>query len=134
MRRALIAAGLTSALLLGACGGGDDGEKQAQQVVRDFAKAISESDGKTFCQKLVTHEFLEQTTQAKGKNAEDQCERQINALKGQTYRVVKITKTEINGDKATVTAELEAQGQKRPQVFRLQKEDGDFRLTAARTQ
>ena len=55
---------------------------------------------------------------------------QIDSIRGSRIKVVKITKTEVNGDDATVTAELEQQGRKGPQVFRLQREDGEFRLTS----
>ncbi len=121
---------LVAVLALPACGGGDS-EEDAEGVVKDFATAVSESDGKTFCNDLITRDFLEKTTGATGDNAEKQCEQQINQLKGQTYKVVKIEKTEIDGDKATVTAQIETQGRKDSQVFRLEKEDGDFRLTGA---
>lgn len=112
------------------CGGGSD-EDDAESTVRDIAEATSESDGDKFCD-LVTTQFLEQTTGAKGDKAKDQCKKQIDSLKNAELKVSKITKTEIKGDRATVTAELESQGRKRPQVFNLKKEDGKFRLTSAR--
>ncbi len=119
-------------LAFAACGGGDESdEEQAQQVVHDFAEATSESDGERFCSELITREFLEQTTGAKGDKAEEQCAKQIDAIQGANIKVIKITKTEIDGDNATVTAELEQAGRKGEQVFRLQKEDGEFRLTSS---
>ena len=42
-------------------------------------------------------------------------------------------KTTVDGDRATVTADLEQQGRIRRQLFRLVKEDGDFRLTSNTT-
>lgn len=123
---------LIVAIALAGCGGGDDGKDDAERVVRDFAKAVTESDGKTFCQELVTREYLEQTTGATGDNAVSQCEKQIDALKQGSLKITKIDKTEIDGDKATVRAQVETQGRKVPQVFRLEKQDGEFRLTGNR--
>ena len=124
-----LAASLLTILVLGACGGGSDKEN-AEQTVRDIASATSDSDGDKFCD-LVTDEFLEQTTGAKGDKARDACKKQIDSLKNADLKVNKITKTEVDGDNATVTAELESSGQKRPQVFKLKKEDGDYKLASA---
>ena len=124
-----LAASALTILALGACGGGSDKE-DAEQTVRDIASATSDSDGDKFCD-LVTDEFLEQTTGAKGDKAKDACKKQIDSLKNADLKVNKITKTEVDGDNATVTAELESSGQKRPQVFKLKKEDGDYKLASA---
>ena len=124
-----LAASVLTILALGACGGGSDKE-DAEQTVRDIASATSDSDGDKFCG-LVTDEFLEQTTGAKGDKAKDACKKQIDSLKNADLKVNKITKTEVDGDNATVTAELESSGQKRPQVFKLKKEDGDYKLASA---
>jgi hypothetical protein len=123
---------LIVAIALAGCGGGDEGTDDAERVVREFAKAVSASDGKTFCEELVTREYLEQTTGATGDNAVSQCEQQINALKQGSFKIARIDKTEIDGDKATVTTQVETQGRKVPQVFRLEKQDGEFRLTGNR--
>jgi chromosome condensin MukBEF complex kleisin-like MukF subunit len=128
-RRRPIAVLVLGALALAGCGGSD--EKDAQQTVRDFAKAVNDTDGKTFCNKLVTRKYVEDSTQAKGKQATDLCIRQIDGLQGQRYEVVKFTKTKIDGDKARVSVRLKTNGVTREQQFNLQKEDGDFRLTAA---
>lgn len=130
-RAAATAACLALAALSG-CGGGNDKE-DAEQVVRDIADATSDSDGGKFCD-LVTDQFLEQSTGAKGDKAKDACKKQVDSLRNQNVKVNKITKTEVDGDKATVTAELESQGRKRPQVFNLKKEDGDFKLAGANQQ
>jgi len=125
--------GLASCFLaivaLGACGGGND-KKDAEQNVRDIVSATNESDGDKFCG-LVTEKFIEQTTGAKGDKAKDACKKQIDSLKSPDLKVNKISKTEIDGDKATVTAVLESSGRKRPQVFNLTKEGGDFKLASA---
>lgn len=125
--------GLASCFLaivaLGACGGGND-KKDAEQTVRDIISATNDSDGDKFCG-LVTHKFLEQTFGAKGDKGKDACKKQIDSLKSPNLKVTKI-KTEVDGDHATVSAELESSGRKRPQVFKLKKEDGDFRYAAAK--
>lgn len=118
--------------LVAGCGGGDDDKGDAEGVIRDFAKAVSESDGKTFCNELVTRDYLEKTVGATGDNAIKQCERQIDSLQQESFKVVKFDKTEIDGDRATVTARIETRGRAIPQVFRLEKQDGEFRLTSNR--
>jgi ketosteroid isomerase-like protein len=130
--RTLTAVALGLACLAAGCGeDSKDSPKDVQQVVRDFAKAVNNRDGKTFCNELTTRSYLEKVTATKGDNAVKQCETQIGSLQlQQKYKVVKFTKTDIKGDDATVTAVLELQGRQRPQVFRLHKEDGKFRLTS----
>ena len=118
--------------LVAGCGGGDDDKGDAEGVIRDFAKAVSDSDGKTFCNELVTRDYLEKTVGATGDNAIKQCEKQIDSLQQESFKVVTFDKTEIDGDRATVTARIETQGRTVPQVFRLEKQDGEFRLTSNR--
>ncbi len=125
----LFASCLLTILALGACGGGND-KKDAEQTVRDIISATNDAKGDKFCG-LVTDKFKEQATGAKGDKAKDACKKQIDSLKSPGVKVNKITKTEIDGDKATVTAVLETSGRKRPQVFNLKKEDGDFKLASA---
>ena len=121
-----------TACAVSGCGGHD--ERDVQQVVRDFATAVNTRDGKTFCTKLTTRSYLERVTAAKGPTAVKQCETQINALRLQEkYKVVSFQKTKVDGDDATVTAVLLSEGQRRPQVFRLHREDGRFRLTSGAT-
>lgn len=129
--RRLRTAAVAACLVIIACGGGGSDSDEAEQVVRDFAEATSNSDGDKFCKDLVTREFLEQTTGAKGDQAEEQCAKQIDAINNADIKVVEIKKTTVNGDTATVTAVLEQQGRKGTQVFRLKKEDGEFRLTSS---
>ena len=130
MRARLISATVVLVLVLVAgCGGGDD-KKDAQQVVRDFVTAVNEKDGKTFCNELVTREYLEKVTAAQGDSAMEQCEKQIKQIRQPEYKVAKLVKTTVDGDRATVTAELASRAGSRRQLFRLVKEDGDFRLTS----
>ena len=120
---------LLVALVVAGCGGGDD-KGDVEKVVKDFATAVSESDGKTFCNELVTRDYLEKTVGATGDNAVKQCEMQIDGLQQRSFKIVKFDKVEIKDDKATVTAQVETQGRTAPQVFRLEKQDGKFRLAS----
>lgn len=130
LRILALAASVLTILALGACGGGSD-KDDAESTVKDIATATSESDGERFCG-LISKQLQEQLTGAKGDKAKDSCRKVIDAQKGREVKVTKITKTELDGDNATVTAVLEDSGRKRPQVFKLKKEDGEFRLASAR--
>ena len=90
---------LLPALAFGGCGGGDD-EEQIDETVRDFVNAANDRDADTFCGEIVTQEFLEKTTGATGDDAQDECRRQLKAIKGLRVKLVRIGKTEIDGDKA----------------------------------
>ena len=112
------------------CGGGDDTE-EAEQTVRDFVQATKERDADTFCDELVTHEFLEQAIGATGDKATESCKREFSNLSGLRLTLVRIVKTELDGDSATVTAVLDRQGERIRQKLRLKKEDGDWKLAGA---
>jgi ketosteroid isomerase-like protein len=113
-------------LAVSACGGDDRDE--AKQTVRDFVKAVNERDGETYCDELITEEFREKSTFAKGDKASESCRRQLEAIKGLRIRLVRIVKTEVDGDTATVTAVLGRSGQQGRQELLLEKEDGDWKL------
>jgi uncharacterized lipoprotein len=119
---------LLAILALAGCGG-DSGP---EQVVRDFATAIDKGDADRLCEELVTQEFAEQITLAQGDGAREECKKQIGMLKGRTFKVVKVIEAKERGDTATVRAQIEQRGQRRSQLFRLEEEDGDLRLTSAR--
>jgi ketosteroid isomerase-like protein len=116
--------------LLAGCGGGDD-KKDADQTVRDFVTATRERDADAFCDELVTREFLEQAIGATGDQASESCKREFRSLSGLRVRLVRIVKTEVDGDTARVTAVLERQGQRLKQTLRLKKEDGDWKLAGS---
>jgi Domain of unknown function (DUF4878) len=118
----------TVALVLAACGGGGDDKDEAEQTVRDFVKATNDRDTETFCGELASQEFLEQSTGAKGDQAQEECRRQLEAIQGLEVELVRIRETKIDGDRATVTAVIESQGAPTPQTLRLVKEDGDWKL------
>jgi hypothetical protein len=121
-----------AALLLGACGGDD--REEVEQTVRDFVRATDERDVDTFCDELVTQEFLEQSTGATGEKAGDACKQQLRAVTGLRLELVRIRKIEIDGDRAAVTAVLETQGRRDVRLLRLRQEDGDWKLAGGRGQ
>jgi Domain of unknown function (DUF4878) len=118
-------------LLLAVCGCGGNDKKDAEQTVRDFVQATRERDADTFCDELVTREFLEQTIGATGDKATESCKREFRNLSGLRVKLVRIVKTELDGDSATVTAVLDRQGERIRQKLRLKKQDGDWRLAGA---
>jgi predicted PilT family ATPase len=116
--------------LLAGCGGDD--EKDAEQTVRDFVTALRERDADTFCEDLVTEDFLGEFSGATGDKAEDSCKRELKSLTGlEKVRLVKVERTKVDGDDASVTAVIERQGQRLKQVYRLKQEDGDWKLAGA---
>jgi len=114
---------------LAACGGGDD-EADVRQAVRDFVEATNERDGETLCGELLTQEFKEKATGATGDRVDDLCEQQLELTKGFELKLVKIGRTTVDGDRATVRTTLNTDGVRAPRVFSLEKEDGDWRLAA----
>jgi hypothetical protein len=119
---------LLPVLALGGCGGEDD-EEQIDETVRDFVNAANDRDADTFCGEIVTQEFLEKTTGATGDDAQEECRRQLRAIKGLRVKLVRIGKTQIDGDKATVRAVFRAQGVTAPEALRLDKQDGNWKLS-----
>jgi hypothetical protein len=128
VRRAAAIIGLLA--VVAGCGGGDD-EQEAEETVRDFVTATRERDADAFCDELVTREFLEQAIGATGDNASESCKREFRSLTGIRLRLVRIVRTEVEDDTASVTAVLRRQGQELRQTLRLKKEDGDWKLAGA---
>src|SRR6059036_2548079 len=118
---------LLAALALPGCGGGND-KKEARQTVRDFVTATNKRDADKLCDDLFSKDFIEQATGASGDRANSACKQQFKQLRGLKLRLIRFTKTEIDGDKATVSAVIETQDQPQPRVFKLTKEGGDWRL------
>jgi hypothetical protein len=120
---------LVLALAAGACGGGDDAE-EARSVVRDFVDATNARDGDRLCGELLTQEYLEKATGATGDRAEEACKEQLDVISGLKLRLVSIGRVEVDDDEATVRAAIAVGGQRTPRVFRLAKEDGDWKLAS----
>jgi ketosteroid isomerase-like protein len=110
--------------------GGDDRE-EVEQTVRDFVEATNEKDADRLCDELLTQDFIERATGASGDKAHDACKQQFEVITGLKLALVGIRRTKVDGDKAEVTAELKTQGQRRIQLLRLEKEDGDWRLAGS---
>jgi ketosteroid isomerase-like protein len=116
--------------LLAGCGGDD--KKDAEQTVEDFVTALRERDADTFCDDLVTEDFLGQFSGATGDKAKESCKRELKSVTGlEDVKLVKIQSTKVDGDEAAVTAVIERQGRRQKQVYRLKKEDGDWKLSGA---
>ena len=129
-RPRILLAVLAACAVAGAGCGGDD-KSDVEQVVKDFAKAATERDGEKLCNDLVTQEFVEQVTLAKGDKARDACVKVIEESKAEGFTIKQIERTVIDGDQAKVTTQIDRGGQEYEQVFQLEKEDGDFRLTTS---
>src|SRR3954447_13640481 len=97
---------LVSVLALAACGGND--KKDAEQAVRDFISASNEHDADKLCNDLFSKDFIEQTTGATGDKAKSTCKQQFKQLRAPKRRLVRITKTKVDGDKAAVTTIVES--------------------------
>jgi Domain of unknown function (DUF4878) len=116
--------------LLAGCGGDD--QKHAEQTVKDFVTALRERDADTFCDDLVTEDFLGQFSGATGDKAKESCKRELKSVTGlEDVKLVKIQSTKVDGDEAAVTAVIERQGLRQKQLYRLKKEDGDWKLSGA---
>ena len=118
---------LTCLLALVAGCGGDDKE-DAEQTVRDFVTAVNERDADAYCDDLITEEFREKSTFAKGDKARDSCKRQLKAIKGLRIELVRIVNTKVDGDKAIVTVVFRRSGQQVRQPVHLEKDGGDWKI------
>ena len=116
------------AALLAGCGGGND-KKDAEQTVRAFVTAVNERDADAYCDDLITEEFREKSTFATGDRASESCKRQLKAIRGLHIELVRIVKTKVDGDKATVTAVLRRPGGQIEQRLQLEKDGGDWKLS-----
>jgi ketosteroid isomerase-like protein len=113
--------------LLAGCGGDD--KEDAEQTVRDFVTAVNERDADAYCDDLITEEFREKSTFAKGDQASESCKRQLKAIKGLHIELVRIVSTKVDGDTATVVAVLRRPGGEAKQRLQLEKDGGDWKLS-----
>jgi hypothetical protein len=116
-------------IALAGCGGGGDDPEEAKQMVRDFVTATNERDGDMLCGELLTQEFMEKSTLATGDRADEACRRQLEQPGGLRLELVSIGRTEVDGDTATVRAVIDADGVRAPRLFRLEREDGRWKLS-----
>ena len=123
---------IVAVVSLAACGGGSD-EDKAKETVSQFFTALDKNDTDKLCNDLLTKEFIAQTTGATGDRAGEQCPRAFSQLRASDVKLGKVRKVSVDGDEATVRAAIVRQGQSLPQVFRLKKEDGDWRLAGSGT-
>jgi hypothetical protein len=117
------------ALLVGACGGGDD-SAEVKQTVRDFVTATNARDGDKLCDDLLTQDYLEKATGATGGEARKACKQQLSLITGLKLRLIELGAPKIDGDSATVRATIATGSQQTPRSFHLQKEDGDWKLAS----
>jgi hypothetical protein len=117
-------------LALAGCGGGggDDDPDEVHQTLRDFVEATNERDGERLCGQLLTQDYLEKSTLASGDRADEACRKQLELTTGLRLDLISIGRTEVDGDSATVRAVLDADGVRSPRVFRLEREDGRWKL------
>jgi hypothetical protein len=118
-------------LLAVVAGCGGDDKEDAEQAVRDFATAVREQDGDKLCDELLTSDFIGAFSGSTGDAGRESCKREIENLSGLRVRLVRIERTKVDGDEASVTAVIERQGERFKQVYRLEKEDGNWRLAGA---
>jgi ketosteroid isomerase-like protein len=124
--RFLLAAGLIAVVALSACGGGSD-ETQAKDTVRQFFTALQKRDAAKLCDHLLSKDFIKQTTLGTD-DPKQECRSQFKQLKTPGFKLVRVGNVKVNGDDATVATVIERDDQAQPQVFRLKKEDGNWRL------
>jgi predicted lipid-binding transport protein (Tim44 family) len=118
-------------LALAGCGGdGDDDAAEVRQALRDFVEATNERDGEMLCGELLTQEYKEKATGATGDRADDACKQQLEVTTGLEVDLISMGKTEVDGDRATLRAVLDTDGVRAPRLFRLEREDGRWKLAA----
>jgi ketosteroid isomerase-like protein len=118
-------------LLAVVAGCGGDDKEDAEQAVRDFATAVRERDGDKLCDDLLTSDFIGAFSGSTGDAGRESCKREVERLTGLQVRLVRIERTKVDGDKASVTAVIEREGERFTQVYRLEKEDGNWKLAGA---
>jgi ketosteroid isomerase-like protein len=117
--------------VLAACGGESKSE-DVEDAIRGWAKAANERDTKAFCNDYVTEDFAERVSGATGDNAREQCEKLLKATqRGLTIKIREVKKIEIDGDSATAVVSMVAGSAPADRLFKLKKEDGEFRIASS---
>jgi ketosteroid isomerase-like protein len=115
---------------LAACGG--ESKSDVEDAIRGWAKAANERDAKAFCNDYVTQDFAERVSGATGGNAREQCEKLLGATqRGLTIEIRDVKKIEIDGDSATAVVSMVAGSAPADRLFKLKKEDGEFRIASS---
>lgn len=116
---------ISAALLLVACGGGDESdEDKIVDVIQTSATSTDPAD----CKELLTIAFLEQVEGAEGQEAIEECEKDAEDEEGNPESV-DVTDVEVDGSSATANAAFNGgdfDGQ--TIVIGLVDEDGDWKL------
>jgi hypothetical protein len=115
--------------LVGCGGGGDDDPNEVRQTVRDFVKATNARDGEMLCGELLTQEYKEKFTGATGDNADQACRQQLEVTSGLRLRLISVGEPKIDGEQASVRVVLDTDGVQAPRLFRLEREDGRWKLS-----
>ena len=98
-------------------------------TVREFVKATNTRDAERFCDELVTQEFVEQTTGAKGDKARDACQQQLKSTQGPEARARAHREHEGRRRQGRRSrAVLAVQGQTQDQLLRLRQGGRDWKL------
>ena len=117
--------------VLASCGGGgEDDPDEVRQVLRDFVEATNERDGDALCGELLTQEYKEGATGATGERADEACRQQLDVTTGLKLRLIRVGRVEIDGEQATARALIDTDGVEVPRLFRLELEDGKWKLAA----
>jgi hypothetical protein len=114
--------------LAGCGGGGDDDPDEVRQTVRDFVEATNQRDGETLCGELLTQEYLEKSTLAKGDQAGEACREQLDQTVDLRLKLISVGKPEVDGDEATVRVVIDTDGVQAPRLFRLEREEDRWKL------
>jgi hypothetical protein len=109
-------------------GGGDDDPDEVRQTVRDFVEATNQRDGETLCGELLTQDYLEKSTLATGDQAGEACREQLDRTVDLRLKLISIGKPAVDGDEATVRVVMDTDGVRAPRLFRLEREDGTWKL------
>jgi hypothetical protein len=129
MRRAL--ACLLPVVVLAACGGGGDDESAVRDATSSFYGALADKDGSKLCELL--SESQRKAVAKGGGTTNGSCEQvmglALNFAGSDDLKQAdqaKITKVQVDGDRATATVELKGKAG----TLGLVREDGDWRISS----
>jgi ketosteroid isomerase-like protein len=119
--------GILLALVLGACGGGGNGDARdaVSEAVTQFVDGTNRQDFAAVCDLLAASEARSIASEGRGGCA--QVLRRLSSGPAQTR--VRIDEVRVSGERASVDATfIQEGGTRRPQTLGLVKEDGDWRI------